>query len=515
MEAVPPAVELIKITKHFPGVLANAQVSVSVAQGEVHALVGENGAGKSTLMNILYGLVRPDSGQIRVRGRAVEFHSPRDAIAQGLGMVHQHFMLVPSYTVAENIVLGQEPQRYGLFDRRAAERNVAALSEKYHLRVDPRATIWDLPVGAQQRVEILKALYCGAETIILDEPTAVLTPQESDQLFNTIRLLIADGKTVIFITHKLYEVKAISDRVTVMRKGRVVDTMPTAEVTENDLARMMVGQEIEALTPGPPPRLGDVILRVRNLSVQNNLGLPAVQGVSFEVRAGEVVTVAGVEGNGQTELIEAIAGMRKIGTGVIILNGANVAGQSPDAVRSRGLAHVPEDRILTGLNLKGSVAENLIARRHHRPPLAVKGWLRPGAIRTFAQELVARYNIKTPTVEAQAKTLSGGNLQKVVVAREFQFDAPLLILAQPTRGVDIGSAHFIRNAFLEKRNQGRAVLLVSTDLDEVFSVSDRILVLYHGRITGEFKPGATTREELGLYMIGARSQEQAELVEQP
>jgi ABC-type uncharacterized transport system ATPase subunit len=379
--------------------------------------------------------------------------------------------------------------------------------------VNPKAVIRDLPVGTQQRVEILKALHFGAETIILDEPTAVLTPQESDDLFNTIRELVGDGKTIIFITHKLYEVKTISDRVTVLRKGRVVGTVETAQITERELARMMVGEEMKE----PPPRLavqtGDVMLEVRDLVVKDSLGTHAVQDVSFQVRQGEIVTLAGVEGNGQTELVEAITGLWPTLSGQVHVNGQDVTGKSPDAVRSSGLAHVPEDRIATGINLAATVSENLIARWHRQPPISKHGWMDQKQIEAFTSNLIDSYDIRTPRFDVLARTLSGGNLQKVVVAREFTFDSPLLVVAQPTRGIDVASSQYIREVLIEMRNNGRAILLVSTDLDEVFSISDRILVMYEGEIAGEFKPEATTREELGLYMIGARHQNR--MPEQP
>jgi ABC-type uncharacterized transport system ATPase subunit len=500
------AVEMVDITKRFPGVLANDAVTLRVESGEVHALVGENGAGKSTLMNILYGVHQPDSGRILIDEREVAFQSPRDAIASGLGMVHQHFMLVPSYTVAENIVLGLEPRRRVLFDRHKAERITEELSTQYHLEVDPKAVIYDLPVGTQQRVEILKVLYRGADTIILDEPTAVLTPQETEELFNIIRMLVANGKTIIFITHKLYEVKSISDRVTVLRKGRRIDTVPTADVTEQDLARMMVGEDMPSPMERPPCKPGKTALALDNLTVKGALGVTSVRGVSFDVREGEIVTLAGVEGNGQSELVEAVTGMRPAAAGQVYVKEVNVVRKGPDAVRKQGVSHVPEDRIATGTNLDASVAENLIARRHNKPPLASWGWISKRKIDTFSSELVERYDIKTPSIHTLARTLSGGNLQKVVVARELSFDSTVLIVVQPTRGIDIASSRYIRDVLVEMRNNGRAILLVSTDLDEVFSISDRILVMYQGDIAGEFKPDEVTREELGLYMIGARRQ---------
>jgi len=506
------AIELEDITKRFPGVLANDHVNLSVKKGAVHALVGENGAGKSTLMNIIYGLYLPDSGSIRINGKKVVFHSPRDAIANGLGMVHQHFMLVPSYTVAENLVLGREPRKNGLFDRAKAEETTRKLSEQYHLEVDPKSVVHNLSVGTQQRVEILKALHFGADTIILDEPTAVLTPQEIDDLFNTIRVLVKDRKTVIFITHKLYEVKSISNQVTVLRKGKVIDTLPTKEVTENDLARMMVGEKMEPIPAKSTIQVGEKILEIKNLVVGDSMGSRAVRNVLLEVREGEIVTLAGVEGNGQTELVEAITGLHPIDSGKVYLRGKDITGKTPDEIRRQGLAHVPGDRISVGSNRSSSVAENLIARRHRQEPFSKKGWTNLQIVNKFAEDLVDRFNIKTSSINALASTLSGGNLQKVVVAREFTFQAPLLVVSQPTRGLDIASTRYIRDVLIEMRDNGHAIILVSTDLDEVFSVSDRILVMYQGEVVGEFTPEKTTREELGLYMIGARRQSKVESI---
>lgn len=498
-------IELKNITKSFPGVIANDNVSIQIKKGEVHALVGENGAGKSTLMNILYGMQKPDTGEILLKGESLDLNSPRDAIDRGLGMVHQHFMLVPSYTASENIFLGDEPTRFGVIDRARTIRETEQLSSKYHLDVNPRALIRDLPVGIQQRVEILKALHFGADVIILDEPTAVLTPQESDELFNTIRALVKDGKTILFITHKLYEVKAISDRVTVLRKGKIVDTVPTNQVTEKSLAKMMVGSEVIIGDPPPVHDAGDTILNVENIKVKGALGNIVVHNVSFKVCEGEIVTIAGVEGNGQKELIEAITGLRSIISGKVFIKDEDITGKSPDSIRRSGLAHVPGDRMSTGANLDATVAENLIARWHRSTPINKNGWLVKQEINSFSSKLVNRYQIKTPGLEPLARTLSGGNLQKVVVARELSFDSPFLVVAQPTRGIDISSAQSIRDILIEMRNNNRAILVVSTDLDEVFIISDRIIVMFEGKIVGEFLPRKTSREELGLYMIGSQN----------
>lgn len=498
-------VEMEGITKQFPGVLANDHVDFAAFRGRVHALVGENGAGKTTLMSILYGLTRPDEGTIRVRGRAVSFSSARDAIACGIGMVHQHFMLVPSYTVAENIILGQEPRRRRLFlDMKTARERVRELSDRYGLAVDPDARIRDLSVGTRQRVEILKLLYRGLDILILDEPTAVLTPQETQGLFATVRALAEDGRTIIFITHKLPEVLAVSDHVTVLRRGRVVGNVRTADVTMKDLATMMVGREISLTVDRTPAAPRGEVLALRGVTAHDNRGVSALKDVSLEVRAGEIVTIAGVEGNGQTELAEVIAGLRPLASGQILIDGHDASRLPPRKRRELGLGFIPEDRMKTGLALEASVEENFIIGRHHSEPFSRRGRLNFRRIREYALELIRDYDVRTPGAQVPAKTLSGGNLQKAVVAREFSRGAKLYVVAQPTRGVDIGSLEFIHRRIVEIRERGAGILLISTDLDEVFSLSDRILVMYGGEITGEFRPDATSREEIGLYMTGTK-----------
>ncbi len=504
------AVELLDITKNFPGVLANDDVTLQVKKGQVHALVGENGAGKTTLMNILYGLVHPDSGKIRIDEKDVSIRSPRDAIENGLGMVHQHFMLVSSYTTTQNIFLGHEINRLFIVDQKQAEHRVQEISEKYNLFVNPKAIVRDLPVGIQQRVEILKVLQWGANTIVLDEPTAVLTPQECEELFVIVRSLVADGKTVIIITHKLSEVKAISDCVTVLRRGKVVGTFLTKDISKEELASLMVGSDIPTIGERKKFETGKFVLKTKDLLVRDKFNTDVVRGVSLSVRQGEIVTIAGVEGNGQMEFVEAVTGLRKVSGGQVFVCDQETANLSPEKVRQCGLAHVPGDRIATGTNVKASIADNLIAGRHRRPPFSKRGWINPKEKQKFSQDLVEKYKIKTPNLDVWAKTLSGGNLQKVVAAREMSFDTPLLVVVQPTRGLDIASTGFIHEILLDMRNRNKAILLVSTELDEVFELSDRILVMYEGEIVGEFMPENVTREELGLYMAGVKRLSKAE-----
>jgi len=492
----------------FPGVLANDDISLEVRPGEVFALVGENGAGKSTLMNILYGLCEPTDGEVYVRGKRVERYSPAGAIAMGVGMVHQHFMLVPSFTVAQNIALCREPRgRGGLYDFHRAEETVRGLVREYGLAVEPAAWVNQLGLGLQQRVEILKTLHRGADILILDEPTAVLTPQETEELFAVIRRIVEEkGITVILITHKLYEVMAISDRVGVMRGGRLVGVEETKSVNERMLASLMTGSEMPLGQLTREGVAGEGAIEVENLQVLGDTGLPAVKGVSFSVRRGEILGVAGIEGNGQSELVEAITGLRPARGGEAKMLGRRISGLTPGEIRRLGLAHIPEDRLLTGVSPKANVTDNLLAGRQREKRFAA--WRihqKTGAARRYAQALFQRFDIRGAGVGVPAGSLSGGNLQKVVVAREFSFDAPALIISQPTRGVDIGAIEFIHRSILEKRNAGAAVLLVSADLDEIFRLSDRIVTLYEGRITGEFSAGSIGKAEIGYHMTGARA----------
>ncbi len=501
------------VSMQFPGVLANHDVTLDIRKGEVFALVGENGAGKSTLMNILYGLNTPTSGKVLVKGNQVTHFSPSEAIARGVGMVHQHFMLVPSFTVAQNIVLSNEPRRLGIFcDFAKAEEETQALVQEYGLTVDPRAKVEDISVGLQQRVEILKTLRRGADVLILDEPTAVLTPQETDELFGVIRRMVREKQmTIIIITHKLYEVMAISDRVGVMRQGKLVGVAETKDVNERILAAMMVGKEVllDALDREDRGKT-ETAVEVRDLQALDNRGLPAVRGVSLTVRRGEILGIAGIEGNGQSELIEAITGMRPLRGGTVTIMGKSIAGKTPGEIRALGLAHVPEDRLATGVCAPADITDNLIVGKEKDPRFSWKRiHMKRKAIRAYAQEIFQRFDIRGAGVDTAVGSLSGGNMQKVVVAREFSFDTPVLIISQPTRGVDIGAMDFIHQQIMQKRNAGCAILLVSADLDELLRLSDRLLTIYEGRITGEFQAGDIDKREISYYMTGGRKEEQA------
>ena len=501
------------VSMQFPGVLANHDVTLDIRKGEVFALVGENGAGKSTLMNILYGLNTPTSGKVLVKGNQVTHFSPSEAIARGVGMVHQHFMLVPSFTVAQNIVLSNEPRRLGIFcDFAKAEEETQALVQEYGLTVDPRAKVEDISVGLQQRVEILKTLRRGADVLILDEPTAVLTPQETDELFGVIRRMVQEKQmTIIIITHKLYEVMAISDRVGVMRQGKLVGVAETKDVNERILAAMMVGKEVllDALDREDRGET-ETAVEVRDLQALDNRGLPAVRGVSLTVRRGEILGIAGIEGNGQSELIEAITGMRPLRGGTVTIMGKSIAGKTPGEIRALGLAHVPEDRLATGVCAPADITDNLIVGKEKDPRFSWKRiHMKRKAIRAYAQEIFQRFDIRGAGVDTPVGSLSGGNMQKVVVAREFSFDTPVLIISQPTRGVDIGAMDFIHQQIMQKRNAGCAILLVSADLDELLRLSDRLLTIYEGRITGEFQAGDIDKREISYYMTGGRKEEQA------
>ena len=498
------------ISMQFPIVLANDDISLDIRRGEVFALVGENGAGKSTLMNILYGLYQPTGGALYVKGKKLANHSPGQAIAAGIGMVHQHFMLVPSFTVAQNIMLSREPRRSRFFyDFRAAEARVRDLVREYGLAVEPGARVSQLSVGLQQRVEILKTLNRGADVLILDEPTAVLTPQETDELFEVIRRIVREKQmTVIIITHKLYEVMAISDRVGVMRAGRLVGVHDTRSVNERMLASMMVGREMLFSQLDRADTQGEAAIEVENLQVLDDRGLCAVNGISLSVRRGEILGVAAIEGNGQSELAEAICGLRPLRGGDIRVLGRSIRGQTPGQIRAIGLSHIPEDRLSTGVSTPASISDNLLAGKQRRREFALGGLhLRRRAIHAYAQKIFEKFDIRGAGVDAPAASLSGGNMQKVVVAREFSFDSPVLIVAQPSRGVDIGAMEFIHRCIIEKRNAGCAILLISADLDEVFRLSDRIVTLYEGRVTGRFPAGGIEKADIGYYMTGHRQQE--------
>ena len=498
------ALELRGITKRFPGVVANDRIDFDLRRGEVHALLGENGAGKSTLMNVLYGLYHPDEGEIRIGGEPVKMSSPKDAIAQGIGMVHQHFMLIPVMTVAENIVLGNEPRREGaILDLKAAGNRVRELSERYGLAVDPRARIQNISVGRQQRVEILKALYRDAEILILDEPTAVLTPQEASELFAVLRSLTDEGLSIIFISHKLNEVLSIADRITVLRRGKRVETLPSKDATEEGLAKLMVGREVLLRVDKTAPNPGEPLLRIEDLAVADDRGLEAVRGVSLEVRAGEIVGIAGVDGNGQTELIDAITGLRRVVSGRIQVAGRDMTSADTRTVLDEGVGHIPEDRQARGLVLEFSLAENLALEDYRRPPDSRWGWLFPARLIARARRLLRDFDVRGGGPNSRAAALSGGNQQKVVIAREVGRDPRVLVAAQPTRGLDVGAIEYVHRRLVEVRDQEKAVLLISLELDEILSLSDRILVMYEGRIVGEFGP-ETPEEELGVAMTGGR-----------
>src|SRR5437762_5477314 len=496
--------EMRGIRKEFPGVVANDDVSFDVRRAEVHALLGENGAGKSTLMNILYGLYHPDGGEIRLNGKLVSFSSAKDAIDAGIGMVHQHFMLIPVMTVAENIVLGNEPKREGIIlDESCAEEQVRALSRQFGLAVDPGALVSEITVGQQQRVEILKALYRGAEILILDEPTAVPAPQEAGELFAIIRSLQADGKSIIFISHKLNEVLEIADRITVLRRGKTIETVPREGATEESLARAMVGREVLLRVDKPPAQPGDVLLSVKDLHVTDDRGIEKVRGVSFDVRAGEIVGIAGVDGNGQSELIDAITGLRKTDSGVIEVAGVSAHGASARKMLDIGVGHIPEDRQRRGLILEFSIAENIALHDYADPPESKWGWLFPARLVDRAAQLIRDFDIRGGGPLTRAGGLSGGNQQKVVAAREIARDPKVLIAAQPTRGLDVGAIEYLHRRLVAERDEGRAILLVSLELEEILSLSDRILVIYEGEIVGEHT-GEVSEDEIGLEMLGGR-----------
>jgi ABC-type uncharacterized transport system ATPase subunit len=507
----PYAIEMRDICKAWPGVVANDHVNLQVRKGEIHALVGENGAGKSTLMNILYGLIHADSGEIFVNGQKVSISGPRDAIRLGIGMVHQHFMLIPPLTVAENIVLGSEPGGLtSAYKVKEARAQINELSKRYGLPINPDTKIEKLSVGLQQRVEILKVLYREADILILDEPTGVLTPQETFELFSVLRGLVEQGKTIIFITHKLREVLDLSDNITVLRRGKNAGNLVTRETNQAEIARMMVGREVLLRVNKTPAKPGPVVLHVENLSAQSNRGLEALHSVSLEVRAGEILGIAGVEGNGQSELVETITGMRKATSGKMTIsevkNGQVIATHDITHMNSGderkfGVAHIPEDRRESGLVLQDSIADNMILGRQHWPQFNRGFMLSFNKITSWAKKLVAEYDVRTSSVDATARSLSGGNQQKVIIAREFAADPMLLVASQPTRGVDIGAIEFIHRRLIEQRDAGKAVLLVSAELDEIRSLSDRIAVMYEGRIVDIVSPDAT-EEELGILMTG-------------
>lgn len=504
-------IEMLHITKEFPGIKANDDVTLQLRKGEIHALLGENGAGKSTLMSVLFGLYQPEKGTIKKDGKEVKINNPNDANALGIGMVHQHFKLVECFTVLDNIILGVEDTRHGFLRKDAARKKVMALSEKYGLRVDPDALVSDISVGMQQRVEILKMLYRDNDILIFDEPTAVLTPQEIDELMAIMRGFKEEGKSILFITHKLNEIMAVADRCTVLQKGKGIGTVEIAKTTKEELSRMMVGRDVEFAVEKSPCEPGRTILEVDNLVVpskahKNN----AVKGVSFQVRAGEIVCVAGIEGNGQSELIYGLTGLEKVASGTIRLNGKDITNATIRARSKDGMSHIPEDRHKHGLVLDYTLADNMVLQRYWQPQFQNHGFIKKNEVFAYSDRLIEQYDVRSGQGSMTiARSMSGGNQQKAIIAREVDKDPDLLVAVQPTRGLDVGAIEYIHKQIVAERDKGKAVLLVSLELDEVMNLSDRILVLYEGEIVGEFDPHKTTVEELGLYMAGAKKQGEA------
>ena len=494
--------EMRGISKCFPGVLANNNIDFDVSSSEVHALLGENGAGKSTLMKILYGLYQPDEGEISINGKQVQICSPADAIKLGIGMIHQHFMLVPTLTVAENVALGLTSSRGPLTDLDHVSNRILELADSYGLRIEPGAYIWQLSVGQQQRVEIIKALYRGAALLILDEPTAVLTPQEVDELFIIMRQMVKDGYALIFISHKLHEVVEISHRVTVLRNGKKIGTRPTSEVTKQTLANWMVGHEIDFITSTPQVNMGEVRLKLENVSCESDRGTKGLSGISLEIQSGEILGIAGVSGNGQRELAEVMSGLRKITSGKFYLEGEDVTGFAPNELIERMLSYIPEERMRDGMIKDFTVAENMILREHNKLPFSQHGFLKLKDIEKHTDELIKRFQVKTPSQKTLVKSLSGGNIQKIVLAREISRNPRTIIAAQPTRGLDIGATEYVREQLIIQRNNGAAVLVISEDLDEIMALSDRIAVIYEGKIMDILTRKESTRENIGLLMAG-------------
>ncbi|WP_311201999.1 ABC transporter ATP-binding protein [Aquibacillus koreensis] len=495
---------MLNIRKEFPGIVANNNINLQVKQGEIHALLGENGAGKSTLMNVLFGLYQPEKGEIKVKGKKVHITDPNVANELGIGMVHQHFMLVDTFSVTQNIILGSEPRKYGMIDIKRAEKEVMELSERYGLKVDPKAKIRDISVGMQQRVEILKTLYRGADVLILDEPTAVLTPQEIKELIAIMKSLIKEGISIILITHKLKEIMEVCDRCTVIRKGEGIGTVNVAESSPNELASLMVGREISFTTEKTPATPKDNILTIENLRVKDSRGVEMVKGLGLEVKAGEIVGIAGVDGNGQSELIEAITGLSKVESGKILLNDKDITNMSPRKITESGLSHIPQDRHKFGLVLDFPIGENMVLQTYYQKTFSKNGVLSFNRIYDHAKKLIKEYDVRTPSEYTKARALSGGNQQKAIIAREVDRSPDLIIAAQPTRGLDVGAIEFIHQKLIEERDKGRAVLLISFELDEIMNVSDRIAVMFDGNIVANVKPEEINEQELGLLMAGSK-----------
>ncbi|HGR8184446.1 TPA: ABC transporter ATP-binding protein [Streptococcus pneumoniae] len=495
-------IEMRDITKVFGGFVANDKINMHLRKGEIHALLGENGAGKSTLMNMLAGLLEPTSGEIAVNGQVVNLDSPSKAASLGIGMVHQHFMLVEAFTVAENIILGSELTKNGVLDIAGASKEIKALSECYGLAVDPSAKVADISVGAQQRVEILKTLYRGADILIFDEPTAVLTPSEIDELMAIMKNLVKEGKSIILITHKLDEIRAVSDRVTVIRRGKSIETVEIAGATNADLAEMMVGRSVSFKTEKQASKPKEVVLSIKDLVVNENRGVPAVKNLSLDVRAGEIVGIAGIDGNGQSELIQAITGLRKVESGSIELKGDSIVGLHPRQITELSVGHVPEDRHRDGLILEMMISENIALQTYYKEPHSKNGILNYSNITSYAKKLMEEFDVRAASELVPAAALSGGNQQKAIIAREIDRDPDLLIVSQPTRGLDVGAIEYIHKRLIEERDNGKAVLVVSFELDEILNVSDRIAVIHDGKIQGIVSPETTNKQELGVLMAG-------------
>ncbi|MCD1260449.1 ABC transporter ATP-binding protein [Paenibacillus athensensis] len=510
MRETQTVVEMRGITKRFPGIVANDSISFQVKKGEIHALLGENGAGKSTLMNILFGLYEPDEGQILINEQPVNISDPKAAIELGIGMIHQHFMLIEPYSVVQNIILGNEPKKGVTIDYGQAVRRVRELSAKYGLQVEPNQLIKDISVGMQQRVEILKTLYRGADILIFDEPTAVLTPQEIQELMKIMRSLVEEGKTIILITHKLKEIMAVCDGVTIIRRGKVIDSVRVKETTPDELAAKMVGRQISFSVDKEEATPGRTILKLSNVEALDSRGIPALQKLSFELKAGEILGIAGVEGNGQRELIEAITGLRRIDRGEIVLNGKPIQNARPRQIKEARVGYIPEDRQKRGLVLDFTVSENTVLKDYYQPEFCKNEFLNYEAIGKHAIRLIEEYDVRTPSETTPARALSGGNQQKIIIAREVDGDPDLLIATQPTRGLDVGAIEFIHKKLVEQRDKGKAVLLYSLELEEIMNLSDRIAVMYEGRIVGIVDPRTTTEQEIGLMMSGSGKTAQGE-----
>lgn len=502
MSTLEYVIEMLGIRKQFGDFVANDDITLQLQKGEIHALLGENGAGKSTLMNVLFGLYQPEAGQIKVNGKEVQITDPNKANDLGIGMVHQHFMLVENFTVTENIILGSEPTKMGVINIRKAAKKVKALSEQYGLNVDPYAKIEDISVGMQQRVEILKTLYRGAEMLIFDEPTASLTPQEIEELIQIMKRLIAEGKSIILITHKLKEIMEVSDRVTIIRKGKGIGTVTTAETNPNQLAEMMVGRQVVFKTEKTPAHPKEVILQVENLTVNDNRNIERVKNLNLSVRAGEIVGIAGIDGNGQSELIEAITGLRKVSSGKVTLKGKDLTNLKPRKITETGVGHIPQDRHKHGLVLDYPISYNIALQTYYQKPISKAGIIDYREVNKLAKAIIEEYDVRTPSPSTEARALSGGNQQKAIIGREVNRDPDLLIAALPTRGLDVGAIEFIHRRLIEQRDKGKAVLLISFELDEVMNVSDTIAVIHDGSIIDTVKPQETTEQKLGLLMAG-------------